>query len=54
MKQLGFGFEAKGKKNLTISVAAEFQKKLELRMAEMIIAVFKNGGIRKDDKSKPE
>ncbi len=54
MKQLDFGFVAKRKSKPPVPFDAEVQDTLEARMAEMIIAVFKKGGVRKDDKPNTE
>lgn len=54
MKQLDFGFAARSKSKPPIPFGVAVEDTLKARMAEMIIAVFKKGGVRKDDTSGTE
>ena len=48
MKQLELGFVDERRRKPPFSMDGQTEKKLEARMASMIIAVFQKGGIRND------
>ena len=54
MKQLELGFSIERKPDPPIPLQTTVQDKLEAQMASMIITVYKNGGIEKDDTRETE
>ena len=54
MKQLELGFAIERKPDPPIPLETTVQDKLEAQMASMIITVYKNGGIEKDDTKETE
>lgn len=54
MRQLELGFGIEMKPVPPIPLDTKVQDELEVRMAIMIITVYKNGGVKKDDTRETE